>query len=118
MNWGGPEFIIAIIAIGTLGGVIKTAIRARHGFDDPRPHGSKRRARQGEVSGQDAEALAALKLENRQLREKLELHENRLISLERIVTDPGYDVARQIEALRHDPGTPLAMPTRTQETVR
>lgn len=104
MNWGGPEFVLAIIAMVMFAGVIKTGIRARHGLPDNETHGhGKRRSRQ---VAQDAEVIAALKLENRQLREKLELHENRLISLERIVTDPGYDVARQIEALR-DATTPL-----------
>jgi hypothetical protein len=33
---------------------------------------------------------------------KIELLEDRIAVLERIVTDKGYDVATQIEALRHD----------------
>lgn len=105
MDFGGPTFVLAIIAMAMLAGVIKTGIRARHGLPDRELRGHTRRGNQ-QPAAQDAEALAALRLENRQLREKLELHENRLISLERIVTDPGYDVARQIEALR-DTGTPL-----------
>lgn len=112
MNFGSPEFVLAIIGMVMFAGVIKTGIRARHGLPDNIPHGhGKRRNKQ---AAQDAEALAALRLENRQLREKLELHENRLISLERIVTDPGYDVARQIEALR-DPTTPLPAFTATRD---
>lgn len=106
MNWGGPEFVLAIIAIATLGGIMKTSIRAKHGLPDPGVDGHARRGRRDRGLAPDVDTLAFLKAENRQLREKLELHENRLISLERIVTDPGYDVARQIEALR-DTGTPL-----------
>jgi hypothetical protein len=103
MNFGSPEFVLAIIGMAMFAGVFKTAIRARHGLPDDDSHGySKKRA------ATESEALAALKLENRTLREKLELHENRLISLERIVTDPGYDVARQIEALRDTTPLPLA----------
>lgn len=105
MDFGGPTFILAIIGMAMFAGVFKTAIRARHGLPDNDSHGHSRRK-----AAQDTEALAALRLENRTLREKLELHENRLISLERIVTDPGYDVARQIEALRDT--TPLPMPMR------
>ncbi|MEO5707190.1 MAG: hypothetical protein ABIT10_06405 [Alteraurantiacibacter sp.] len=113
MDFGGPTFVLAIIGMAMFAGVFKSAIRARHGIDDSRSRGRQRRDAQ--PSMQDADALAALKLENRQLREKLELHENRLISLERIVTDPGYDVARQIEQLRDT--TPLPAFTRDRTTA-
>lgn len=113
MNFGSPEFVLTIIGMVMFAGVIKSAIRARHGLGDEKvviqpPMGLH-------ASGKDAEALATLRLENRQLREKLELHENRLISLERIVTDPGYDVARQIEALRDT--TPLPALKRDRTTA-
>ncbi len=32
MNFGGPGFVLAIILITTIGWVITTAIRARHGY--------------------------------------------------------------------------------------
>ena len=32
MSWGGPNFVIAIIAISTIGWVINNWIRARHGY--------------------------------------------------------------------------------------
>ena len=31
MNWGGPEFVIAIIALSTGGWLINNWIRAKHG---------------------------------------------------------------------------------------
>ena len=32
MNWGGPVFVLAIIAISTAGWLISTWIRAKHGY--------------------------------------------------------------------------------------
>jgi len=32
MSWGGPEFVIAIIAISTFGWLASSWIRARHGY--------------------------------------------------------------------------------------
>ena len=32
MNWGGPGFVIAIIAISTIGWVVTSWIRAKHGY--------------------------------------------------------------------------------------
>ena len=32
MSWGGPGFVIAIIAISTVGWVINNWIRAKHGY--------------------------------------------------------------------------------------
>ena len=39
MQFGSPEFVLAIIAMAIFAGVMKTAIRARHGLSDPHPHG-------------------------------------------------------------------------------
>jgi hypothetical protein len=51
---------------------------------------------------------------------KVELLEDRIAVLERIVTDKGYDVATQIEALRHDHriDAELADLRRTEPTER
>lgn len=43
--------------------------------------------------------------------------EERVRVLERIVTDKGYDVAAQIEALRDTTRVETALPDRTRETV-
>ncbi len=32
MSWSGPGFVIAIIAISTLGWLVSTWIRAKHGY--------------------------------------------------------------------------------------
>ena len=93
MNFGGPEFVLAIIAISTGGWVINNWIRARHGY-----------ALEDEWGGKTARAeddrTRHLASENRELREQLGTMGERVKVLERIVTDRGYEVATQIEALR------------------
>ena len=101
MNWGGPEFIIAIVAIATFGGILKTWVRARHGLPEERPHGH-RRGKRHHVSG-DSDEVERLKAENTRLIDRLEASEDRLAVLERIVTDHSYGLASQIEALRDEP---------------
>ena len=90
MNWGGPEFVLAIIAISTGGWVINNWIRARHGYALEDEWGGK--TQRGEAD--------ALKAENERLRGELGGMEERMRVLERIVTDKGYAVGAEIEALR------------------
>ncbi len=96
MNLGGPDFIIAIIAIVTFGGIIKSWIRARHGLPlrDARG-GSKRHGPQD-----DSREVETLRAENARLTDRLEASEDRLAVLERIVTDKSYNLANEIESLR------------------
>jgi hypothetical protein len=93
MNFGGPEFVLLIIAISTGGWLINNWIRARHGYALEDEWGGKT-ARAGD---EQAKALAD---ENRELRDQLGTVGERVKVLERIVTDKGYDIATQIEALR------------------
>lgn len=99
MNFGGPEFVLAIIAMAMFAGVLKTAVRAKHGLPDPHPHGGGKKARGAEVA-RLADENAGLREENARLSNRLEAYEDRLIVLERIVTDRGYGIAAEIEALR------------------
>ena len=93
MNWGGPDFIVMIVAICTGGWLVNNWIRARHGYALEDEWGGK--------TAPTADAAATtLAAENAELRHSLSTVENRLRVLERIVTDKGYDVATQIEALR------------------
>lgn len=93
MNWGGPEFVLAIIAISTGGWVINNWIRARHGYALEDEWG-------GKTDRADQEASAKLREENAFLRDQLDKTHQRLANVEAIVTDSGFDVSRQIEALR------------------
>ena len=93
MNWGGPDFVIAIIAISTVGWVVNNWIRARHGYALEDEWG-------GKTDRADQAATLELRSENVELREQVDHFADRVKVLERIVTDKGYNIATQIEALR------------------
>lgn len=102
MDWGGPSFVIAIIAISTIGWLANNWIRARHGYDLEDEWGGKSKK-------SDNAETKRLKAENRELHDKLDAMQDRMVVLEKIVTDRGYSLAEEIEALRDrtDTGTPL-----------
>ena len=93
MNWGSPEFVIAIILISTIGWLANNWIRARHGYALEDEWGGKT------VVPQQG-ATEEMRVENAELREQLAHFTDRVKVLERIVTDRGYEVSTQIEALR------------------
>ena len=93
MSWGGPGFVLIIIAISTGGWLVNNWIRARHGYALEDEWG-------GKTSRADQEATRRLTAENEELRGQLGNFNERVQVLERIITDRGYDVATQIEALR------------------
>jgi len=105
MSWGGPEFVLAIIALSTGGWLINNWIRARHGYALEDEWG-------GKTDRAELEATASLRAENALLRERLGQFEDRIRTLERIATDSGVKVATQIEALR-DSAPALAMSRKT-----
>lgn len=93
MEWGGPFFVIAIIALSIGGWLINNWIRAKHGY-----------ALEDEWGGKTAlpadTSKAELQRENAALREELKAVHDRVAVLERIVTGKGYGLSEQIEALR------------------
>ena len=93
MDFGSPEFVLAIIALSTGGWLINNWIRARHGYALEDEWG-------GKTARAEAEPIKVLRDENLTLRAELSAYAERTKVLERIVTDKGYDVATQIEALR------------------
>ncbi len=96
MSFGGPIFVLAIIAISTIGWIVTTAIRARHGYPLEGEWG-------GTVRREDADADAAaelLAIENRELKATVNKLEERLKVLERIATDPSRQLSDEIEQLR------------------
>ena len=96
MNWGGPGFVIALIAITTIGWVLNNWVRARHGYapsDDwgnttPKPDPAAERR------------VELLTNENERLTGQVGRLEERIAVLERIVTDPAERTARAIDGLR------------------
>ena len=97
MNWGGPEFVLGIIALSTLGWLANNWIRARHGYALEDEWG-------GKTERIDPAAHARLLEDNRRLVDRLEATEDRLAVLERIVTDSGYRLGHEIESLLEDKG--------------
>ena len=92
MNFGGPDFVLAIIAISTVGWIVTTWIRARHGYPLEGEWG-------GAVTKQDP-VTDRLEAENGALKATVGQLEDRLKVLERIATDPSRQLADDIEQLR------------------
>ena len=96
MDWGGPTFVILIVAISTGGWVLNNWIRAKHGYSLEDEWG-------GKTERSDTAETQRLKAENRELNGKLDEMQDRMIVLEKIVTDRGYTLSDEIEALRDAP---------------
>ena len=87
--------IIGILAIG--GWVLTTWLRVKHGYP---LDGAWGQAIYPKSSDETMERVKLLSQENAQLRAELGAVKDRLAVVERIVTDEGSRVAREIEALR------------------
>ncbi|WP_086608842.1 hypothetical protein [Erythrobacter donghaensis] len=96
MDFGGPAFVIAIIALSTGGWLINNWIRAKHGYSLEDEWG-------GKTDRSDTAETQRLKAENKALHDKLDAMQDRMIVLEKIVTDRGYSLSAEIEALRDTP---------------
>ena len=97
MQFGGPAFVLAIIAMSYLAWIITTAIRARHGYPIEDEWGGGKIHRRDPEADNAAKALVA---ENEQLKATVGRLEERLKVLERIATDPSRNLADEIEKLR------------------
>lgn len=96
MGWGGPGFVIAIIAMSMAGWVITSWIRAKHGYPLEGEWG-------GSVNKADPEAdrkIALLSTENEKLNGQISRLEERIAVLERIATDKPSRLSAEIENLR------------------
>lgn len=96
MTWGGPGFVIAIIAISYAGWIINNWVRARHGY--PLEDEWSGKSAKGDP---DAERkIQLLTTENERQAGQISRLEERIAVLERIATDPAERTARQIDELR------------------
>ena len=96
MEWGGPNFVLAIIAISTIGWVATSWIRARHGYPEEGEWG-------GSVSKTDPDAARKIELhstENERLAGQVSRLEERIAVLERIATDAPSRLTAEIERLK------------------
>lgn len=96
MEWGGPGFVLAIVAMSMLAWVITTAIRAKHGYPLTDDWGGA--VRKDDIG--DGRKVQLLTTENERLTGQVMRLEERIAVLERIATDPAERTARDIDALR------------------
>ena len=96
MNWGGPGFVIAIIAITTFGWLASTWIRAKHGY----PIENEWMGMTAKENPQADRKIELLTNENARLTGQVSRLEERIAVLERIATDPAERTAREIDSLR------------------
>ena len=99
MNLGGPTFVIAIIAICTIGWLVNNWIRARHGYPLEDEWGGKTALTDGDYP-QAERKIMLLSSENETLNGKIGHLEERIAVLERIVTDKAGRLSEEIENLR------------------
>jgi len=107
----GPGIVVLIIALTTAGWLINNWIRAKHGYDLEDEWGGK--TSRAEKSAE----TEALRAENAKLVQRLDDHAERLKVLEKIVTDRGYSLSDEIEALRHDQSSGVPIDTGKRERV-
>lgn len=96
MDWGGPGFVIAIVAISTFSWLINNWIRAKHGYSISDDNG-KNIEKADPTAARKIDLLAA---DNARLAGQVTRLEDRIAVLERIATDPAERTARAIDALR------------------
>jgi RecA/RadA recombinase len=99
MDWGGPNFVLAIIAISTVGWIVNNWIRAKHGYELEDEWGGKT-GKAANSSPDERRKIELLSNENAELVGKIDRLQERLQVLERIATDPAKRTADEIEALR------------------
>lgn len=99
----GQLFVLIIIGMAMLAGVMKSAIAAKHGqpmWGPPHWKQRERAMRRGYSLEDNSAEVQTLRSENKRLTDQVETMQDRLIVLEKIVTDRGYGLANEIEALR------------------
>ena len=99
MDMDGKVFVIAIIAISTLGWIITSWIRAKHGY--PLENEWSGTTHKGDPAAE--RRIELLTNENDSLKGQMSRLEERIAVLERIATDPAERTAREIEQLRDEP---------------
>ncbi|MBX9662186.1 hypothetical protein [Novosphingobium sp.] len=92
-----PALIALPTVALTVGWIINTWLRVRHGYPLENSWG---KSVYPKTSSEELERIKLLSQENAQLRAELGSVKDRLANVERIVTDSGYHLTHEIEALR------------------
>ena len=96
MSWGGPGFVIGIIALCYGGWLLNNWIRAKHGYPLEDEWGGK----SARIDADADRKIMVLSNENETLNSKIGHLEERVAVLERIVTDKAGRLSEEIEKLR------------------
>jgi hypothetical protein len=96
MSWGGPGFVIGIIALCYGGWLLNNWIRAKHGYPLEDEWGGK----SARIDADADRKIMLLSNENETLNSKIGHLEERVAVLERIVTDKAGRLSEEIEKLR------------------
>jgi hypothetical protein len=99
MNFGGPSFVIAMVALFTVGWLVNNWIRAKHGYPLEDEWGGKSALTDGDYPEAERKIML-LSNEHETLNGKIGHLEERVAVLERIVTDKAGRLSEEIEALR------------------
>jgi len=107
-----PEDILTIVIVGVLGAVSVVGVSVAGWFYNTRQkikHGYPLESMWGkpmhpQLTNEANERMKLLTQENAQLRAEIGSLSDRLISVERIVTDSGYQLGHEIERLRAGKG--------------
>lgn len=99
MSFGGPNFVIAIVALLTVGWLINNWIRAKHGYPLEDEWGGKTALTDCDYPEAERKIML-LSNENETLNGKIGHLEERVAVLERIVTDKAGRLSEEIERLR------------------
>lgn len=103
-------FIAVIVLAATVGWLINNWIRAKHGYPLEDEWGGK----SDKIDGGENKRLRE---ENAMLHDKLDTMQDRMVVLEKIVTDRGYSLHDEIEALRHDDSKALRSDRQAKESL-
>lgn len=96
MQWGGPGFVLTIIALSMGAWMVTTWIRAKHGYPVENEWGGM----SSPSSPATDRKIELLSTENERLKGQIGRLEERIAVLERIVTDKPARLADEIEKLR------------------
>lgn len=99
MNFAGPNFVIVIVAMMTVGWLVNNWIRAKHGYPLEDEWGGKTSLTDGDYPEAERKILL-LSNENEALHGKIGHLEERVAVLERIATDKASRLSEEIENLR------------------
>lgn len=88
-----------IVAISIGGSIYSSRMKIKNGYP---LEGMWGQSIHPKTSSEDAERIKLLSQENAELRAQLGSIKDRMANVERIVTDSGYSLTHQIEALRMD----------------